>query len=253
MNSYKKILADTIKILSFHHSLGLEKYPLTKGLKDFLALPIAGTPSPQPSTVQKRFQNLETTTQNKPVPQETTTLADIRAELGDCTRCSLHQGRTSILFGSGSKKAKLLIVGEWPNRFDDQAGELFAGEDGEMLDKMLTHVLNISRDEVYLASVIKCRVPEDTQPDLQQINSCKPFLFSQLAVIQPEIICTMGQLAAQTLLKSNKPLIRLRGHFHEVNGISLMPTFHPSYLIKNPEMKQAAFLDLQMIRKKLAL
>ncbi len=250
MNSYKKILADTKKILSFHRSIGIEKIPLTQGLRDFLALPIK---SPQPVPVQKKPQKVELPDPEPTLPKSTGTISEIRAEIGDCTRCSLHQGRTSILFGRGSVKAKLFIVGEWPNRLDDQSGEIFSGEEGEMLDKMLTHVLNMSRDEVYLSSIIKCRVPDDAHPDSQQIRSCTPFLLNQLAVVKPEIICAMGPLAAQTLLKTNKPLIRLRGHFHEVNGTPLMPTFHPSYLIKNPEMKKAAMQDLQMIRQKLGL
>jgi DNA polymerase len=122
-----------------------------------------------------------------------------------------------------------------------------------MLGKMLTHVLKLGEDEIYLSSIIKCRVPEDAQPDLMQVRTCTPFLLNQLAVVQPKIICTMGQLAAQTLLKTREPLIKLRGRFHEVDGIPLMPTFHPSYLIKTPEMKQAALRDLQMIRERLDL
>jgi DNA polymerase len=249
MNSYKKLLDDTSRLLSFHRSFGVDKYPITKELGAFLA---ESSENMNASRVQNKHKKSETASRQSTPLKLTGTIAEIRADLGDCIRCSLHKGRTSLIFGSGNEGAKLFIVGEWPNRFDDQAGEIFSGAEGEMLDNMLTHVLKLSRNEVYLSSLIKCRVPEDAHPEAQQISACAPFLLRQIAVVQPKIICAMGPIAAQTLLKTNKSLIKLRGRFHDVHGIPLMPTFHPSYLIKNPELKKAALHDLQMVRQQLA-
>lgn len=250
-----KIIQDTKHLLSFQQSLGIDAYPATDGIKRFL----------QPSATKKITahlpqQNSQSSYQKKIINKAVADIpappflriSDIRKELGDCTRCPLHKNRSSILFGSGSTQARLMLIGEWPTRGDDQSGAIFSGQDGEMLDKMLNNVLKLERKEIYISSVIKC-LGLEKDPSREEINTCLPFLVAQIKAINPAIIMTMGPTVAQILLKSNKPLIRLRGHFHDFNNIPLMPTFHPAYLIKNPEMKKAVFLDLKMVAQKLAL
>ena len=242
--SVEKLLQDLKKVITFHGELGIKEYPASEELQSFLRESIA---MPAAFAAGSGTTKGATPLEEK---QPAGSLTDIRRQLGDCTRCSLHEKRGRILFGSGSAEATLFIIGEWPSRVDDQEGALFSGAEGELLNKML-QAIDLDLDQVYLANLLKCRSPEATPPRAEQVRACLPFLLSQLETVAPRIICTMGSLAAHTLLKTNKPLVRLRGRFHDYKGTPLIPTFHPSYLLKNPEMKKAAWVDLQMIQKKL--
>lgn len=176
------------------------------------------------------------------------TLEEIRADLGDCRRCKLCSGRKTIVFGVGNPAARLLFVGEAPGRDEDLQGEPFVGEAGRLLTKMI-EAMHFQRQEVYICNVIKCRPPANRNPEADEIDLCSPFLLRQIQAIAPQAIVALGTFAAQTLLASREPISRLRGKVHDYHGIPLMPTFHPSFLLRSPEKKREAWSDLQQVMK----
>ena len=172
-------------------------------------------------------------------------LLAIRAGLGDCTRCGLHtQGRKQIVFGVGNPGADIMFVGEAPGADEDLQGVPFVGRAGQLLTKMI-EAMGLSRDEVYIANVLKCRPPNNRDPQPDEVASCEPFLFQQIASIQPKVIVALGAFAARTLLKTQDPISRLRGRVFEYRGASLIPTFHPSFLLRSPGYKREAWDDLK--------
>jgi DNA polymerase len=183
-----------------------------------------------------------------PAPTERERLDEVRAGLGDCRRCELGQTRTGLVFGAGSPHARLVFVGEAPGEEEDRCGEPFAGEAGELLSKVI-QAMGFTRDEVYICTIIKCRPPEDHDPQQEEIEACLPFLERQLRAIGPEVIVTLGPLASQTLLRTREPLTRLRGTFHDCHGIQLMPTFNPAYLLKHPDRKREVWADMQQVMR----
>jgi len=172
----------------------------------------------------------------------------VRAELGDCRRCKLHPYRTQIVFGTGNPQAKLVFIGEAPGRDEDLQGEPFVGQAGQLLNKII-QAIQLRREEVYIANIIKCRPPENRNPEPDEIAACEPFLIKQLQVIRPRLICALGAFAAQTLLKTEERISSLRGNFHEYQGIPLMPTYHPAYLLRNPSRKRDVWEDMKKIKK----
>jgi uracil-DNA glycosylase family 4 len=178
------------------------------------------------------------------------TMDEIRQELGDCKRCKLCSGRTQIVFGSGNPKAELVFVGEGPGADEDQQGVPFVGKAGQLLTKMI-EAMKLTRDEVYICNVVKCRPPENRNPEPDEIAACEPFLKAQLASVQPKVIVTLGKFAAQTLLRDQTAITRLRGQWREYEGVPLMPTFHPAYLLRVPTEKKLAWGDLQEVMKRL--
>ena len=179
-------------------------------------------------------------------------MEDIRTDLGDCTRCRLCEKRKSIVFGVGNPDADLVIVGEAPGRDEDHQGEPFVGRAGQLLTRML-EAIGLSREEVYICNVIKCRPPENRNPLPDEVESCEPFLIRQLLSLRPKMILAMGKFAAQTLLATDERISSLRGHFREYQGIPVMPTFHPAYLLRNPSQKRAVWEDLQKVHQALGL
>ena len=182
------------------------------------------------------------------VPGET--LDEVRRELGECTRCKLCNGRTQIVFGSGNPKAELVFVGEGPGEEEDKQGIPFVGAAGQLLTKMI-EAMKFSRDTVYICNVVKCRPPGNRNPEPEEIQSCEPFLRAQLRVIKPKVIVALGKFAAQTLLREDTAITRLRGQWRKYEGIDLMPTFHPAYLLRSPDEKKKAWMDLQEVMKRL--
>ena len=173
-------------------------------------------------------------------------LAGIRADIGDCTRCKLHRlGRRQIVFGVGSPTADLMFVGEAPGADEDLQGIPFVGRAGQLLTKMI-EAMGYGRDEVYIANVIKCRPPENRNPEPDEVETCEPFLFEQIATIRPKVIVALGSFAAKTLLRTQSPISRLRGRVYEYQGAKLVPTFHPSYLLRTPGQKREAWEDLKL-------
>jgi DNA polymerase len=185
-----------------------------------------------------------------PVPAATgrRTLEEIRTELGDCKRCKLCSGRTTIVFGTGNPKAELVFVGEGPGADEDAQGVPFVGKAGQLLTKMI-EAMGFSRDDVYICNVVKCRPPGNRNPEPDEIEACEPFLKAQLDAIRPKVIVALGKFAAQTLLRDSTPITRLRGTWKTYQGIPLMPTFHPAYLLRSPNEKKLAWVDLKQVMK----
>ncbi len=186
-----------------------------------------------------------------PKVQTAQTLEELRAEIGDCRRCKLCQGRTKIVFGVGNPRAELVFVGEGPGRDEDLKGEPFVGRAGQLLTEIITKGMKMRREEVYIANVVKCRPPDNRNPEADEIAACEPFLVKQLDLIKPKIIVALGTFAAQTLLKNKTPISRLRGVWHTYQGIKLMPTLHPAYLLRNPTDKRLVWQDIQAVLREM--
>jgi uracil-DNA glycosylase family 4 len=176
------------------------------------------------------------------------TLQHIRLDLGDCQRCKLARDRKNIVFGAGSSSAKIVFVGEGPGFDEDQQGEPFVGAAGQLLTKII-EAIHLSREQVYICNIVKCRPPRNRNPQPDEINTCFQFLDRQIAAIRPDFICALGSVAAQTLLNTDVPISRLRGRFHDYKGIKLLPTYHPAYLLRNPEKKRAVWEDMKILMK----
>ena len=172
----------------------------------------------------------------------------VKEELKDCRRCKLYKERNHIVFGEGNEDARLMLIGEAPGHEEDLQGRPFVGAAGHLLDNMLK-AINLSRREVYIANIVKCRPPHNRKPERDEIEACKPFLLKQIDIIKPSIICTLGSVATQTLLETKTPITKLRGHIYDFSGIKLIPTFHPAYLLRNPYQKKGAWEDLKLIEK----
>lgn len=175
-----------------------------------------------------------------------TTLAQVRAALGDCQRCKLAPSRHSIVFGVGAESAPLMFVGEAPGAEEDRRGEPFVGAAGQLLDKMI-EAMGWTRDTVYIANVLKCRPPGNRDPEPDEVAACEPFLARQIEVIRPRIIVTLGKPATHLLLKTSAPISALRGRFQEYRGIRVMPTFHPAFLLRQPARKRDTWSDLKQV------
>jgi len=178
-------------------------------------------------------------------------LQEIRDEIGDCTRCKLHKGRTNIVFGVGDPHARLMFVGEGPGADEDVKGEPFVGRAGQLLTQIIK-AMGLEREQVYIANVVKCRPPENRNPEPDEIEQCSPFLHAQIASVNPAVIVALGKFAAQTLLGVETPISRMRGQFHQLGSVAVMPTFHPSYLLRNPGAKREVWEDMKMVMARLA-
>jgi len=178
------------------------------------------------------------------------TLAAIKADIGDdCRRCKLHTlGRKQIVFGVGNPNADLMFVGEAPGADEDEQGIPFVGRAGQLLTKII-EAIGLTRDDVYIANVIKCRPPQNRNPEPDEVETCEPFLFRQIDVIKPKVIVALGKFGAQTLLRTDAPISRLRGHVHDFRGAKLIPTFHPAYLLRNPASKREVWEDMKVARQ----
>ena len=177
-------------------------------------------------------------------------LEAVRTELGDCRRCPLGDRRQHLVFGEGNPSAELVFVGEAPGADEDAQGRPFVGRAGQLLTKIIA-AMGLKREEVYICNILKCRPPGNRNPLPDEIAACEPFLIRQLGVIRPRVICAMGSIAAHALLKSEAPISVLRGRFHSYQGIPLMPTYHPAYLLRNPGAKKQVWEDVQGIMKRL--
>jgi DNA polymerase len=178
------------------------------------------------------------------------TLADVCTDLGDCTRCGLCESRTHIVFGEGSPDAQVVFVGEGPGFEEDKCGQPFVGAAGRLLTKIIA-AMGLTRETVYIGNIVKCRPPNNRNPAPEEIRQCLPFLKRQLAAINPRVICALGSVAARALLDTETPISRLRGKFYAFSGIPVMPTFHPAFLLRNPEKKRDVWEDVQQIMKML--
>ena len=183
--------------------------------------------------------------------QRDASLEAIRQDIGDCVRCKLHVARTNIVFGEGNPEARLVFVGEGPGADEDASGRPFVGRAGQLLNKII-EAIGLKREDVYICNVVKCRPPGNRTPERDEVSTCEPFLFRQLNFIQPKVIVVLGLPAFQCLLKTKDSISRARGEWREWNGIKVMPTFHPAYLLRSPEKKRETWEDMKKVRDYLA-
>ncbi len=188
-----------------------------------------------------RYPGLETTAD----------LAALREFIGDCTRCKLAPGRTNLVFGVGNPSADLMFVGEAPGADEDARGEPFVGRAGQLLTDIIERGMGMARAEVYICNVIKCRPPDNRNPEPDEVAACEPFLFRQIDLVRPRVIVGLGTFAVQALLKIKTPISKLRGNWQEFRGIRMMPTFHPAYLLRNPAEKRLVWADIQAVMREL--
>jgi uracil-DNA glycosylase len=181
--------------------------------------------------------------------EKTANLEMLREFIGACTRCKLAPLRTNLVFGVGNPNAELMFVGEAPGADEDLQGEPFVGRAGQLLTDIIERGMGISRADVYICNVIKCRPPDNRNPEPDEVSTCEPFLFRQIDLVQPKAIVGLGTFAVQALLKVKTPISKLRGKWHEVRGIRMMPTFHPAYLLRNPADKRLVWADIQEVMK----
>jgi uracil-DNA glycosylase family 4 len=199
--------------------------------------------------VVERAQAAESVTDLDPV----SALRVIREDIGDCTRCKLHeQGRKQIVFGVGNPSAELMFVGEGPGADEDEQGEPFVGRAGQLLNKMI-EAMGLKREDVYIANVVKCRPPGNRTPERDECETCSPFLYRQIDVIKPKAIVALGAVAAKNLLGINETMGNMRGRWYDYRGTQLRVTYHPAFLLRDPRQKGEAWKDLQEVMKYLGL
>ena len=218
--------------LEFFRDIGIDSLVMLKDRKDRTAVPETQSVIP-------------ITTSN-----DMTTLDSVRAEMGDCQRCKLAPKRTNLVFGAGNPGAELVFVGEAPGFDEDQQGLPFVGRAGQLLTKIIESI-NLKREDVYICNVLKCRPPDNRNPEPDEVAACNPFLRKQLATIRPKVVCCLGTFAAQTVLQMAAPISKLRGKFFDMDGMRVIATFHPAYLLRSPEKKREVWEDMKQIRAEL--
>jgi uracil-DNA glycosylase len=224
------------------------------GIHDFYRRPVeegtelALTPMAEDTPVQTPVSaKLPPVISDKP-----SALKAIREDIGDCTRCRLHKGRTNLVFGVGNVNADLMFVGEGPGADEDAQGEPFVGRAGQLLNNMIS-AMGLKREDVYIANVVKCRPPGNRTPEKDECDTCSPFLMRQIDVIKPKVIVALGAVAAKNLLAVNDSMANLRGRWYDFRDTKLLVTYHPAYLLRDPRQKKEAWKDLQMVMKFLGL
>jgi DNA polymerase len=180
------------------------------------------------------------------MPEE---LKELNKMVQNCHRCNLSKTRKNIVFGEGNPDAKIMFIGEAPGREEDLQGRPFVGKSGEMVTKMIQKVLLLKREDVYIANIIKCRPPQNRNPEIEEIEACKGYLLKQIEIIKPKIIVLLGNIALHSLLNLNIGITKARGKLYDFNGIKVIPTFHPSYLLRNPTKKKETLQDLKFIKE----
>ena len=225
MSEPENIVQDLIETLQYHQQMGVEFMP--KGTKDH----------------GPRTMDLPAGRQGQ---KHGRTLEKIRTEIGDCKRCRLCKGRTNIVFGVGNPKAKLMFVGEAPGRDEDKQGEPFVGRAGQLLNRII-EAMGLKRSDVYIGNINKCRPPENRAPQPDEVSTCIPFLHQQIAFIKPKVIVCLGSIAFQNLLKTEDKISTSRGQWFEFEGIKVMPTYHPAFLLRNPDAKKPVWEDMKKV------
>ncbi len=226
----KEILRDIRNLLEYHESLGLKEIPL-----DMIAARTKKKSRRRGGVAHGPAQALE----------------ELRADIGECTRCRLHHGRTHLVFGVGDPRADLMFIGEGPGRDEDIQGEPFVGRAGQLLTRII-EAMGFKRKDVYIANIVKCRPPQNRVPAADEAAICLPFLVRQVEIIKPRVIVCLGSVAVQHLLQTEAKITRLRGQWQEWRGIPVMPTYHPAFLLRNPNMKKPVWEDMQEVMKLLA-
>lgn len=225
MRDTDKILRDVHNLLEYHQLMGMREVPMAKK-----------------SEVRRQKSEAGKNTSKEQ------RLKELREEMGDCTRCRLGKSRTHLVFGVGNSDAKLMFIGEAPGRDEDLKGEPFVGRAGQLLTKII-EAMGYKRSEVYITNVLKSRPPENRNPEPDEIEICLPFLKRQIEIIKPKAIVCLGKFAAQAVLNTGAPISGLRGRMAEYDGIPVMPTYHPAYLLRNPDAKKQVWEDVKKVMK----
>ncbi len=208
-------------------------------------------PPPKPPAHPRPVQSGPELFSVYPGLEKTRTLEELRDFIGDCQRCKLAPGRINLVFGVGNPKAELMFVGEGPGADEDERGEPFVGRAGQLLTDIIERGMRMRRQDVYICNVVKCRPPGNRNPEPDEVAACEPFLMRQIEIVQPRVIVGLGTFAVQSLLKVKTPISKMRGRWHEVRGIRMMPTFHPAYLLRNPADKRLVWADIQEVMRAL--
>ncbi len=242
-DAFLRIVSDVRTDLEYRKALGVSFIEPA-----FFTVPAAAAP-PAAAVPEKQTKAAQSAAKRGPEGG----LPAVREDLGECTRCRLHQGRKTIVFGEGTPEAVLVFVGEGPGQEEDIEGRPFVGAAGQLLTDIIVKGMGLSREDVYICNIVKCRPPNNRNPEPDEINACEPFLAAQVHAIRPRVIVALGNVAAKTLLKTGEGITALRGTWHAYHGIPLMPTFHPAYLLRNPRDKKLVWADIQQVMAKLGL
>ena len=255
----KAIIKDLKNNLEFQKAMGVTRVPVTKEAGQEPTAKATGT---EPAKTQAKT---EITPEKKDdvirieeqigifdASAKKMTLEEIRAEIGDCTRCKLHEGRTNLVFGEGNPRARLVFIGEGPGRDEDLQGRPFVGRSGQLLTKII-EAMGLKREDVYICNVVKCRPPDNRTPEPDEMATCEQFLFKQIRAIEPGVVVCLGSTAAQSILKTKQSLTSLRGKFHQYGRAKLMVTYHPAALLRNPNFKKPLWDDMQVVMKELGI
>ncbi len=248
---YNQLVEQAVEYLRFFRELGVTHLdPLPPGNpKEPLVMP--ARKSEKSSSGPPLFIEPARMAAAEPVVPFGETLEDIRRDLGDCHRCKLWETRTNLVFGEGNPQATLMFVGEGPGADEDLSGKPFVGRAGQLLTKMI-EAIDLRREDVYIANVVKSRPPGNRTPEKDEVTACRPFLLRQIAAIRPKLIVTLGNPATQSLLDSRVGITKIRGRFQDypyLPGVKLLPTFHPAYLLRSPDKKREAWDDLKKVRE----
>jgi len=249
----KAEVASLLKILSdkvdFERKLGVNYLQLDPIIKDSISY--EEEVISQPPVPESVFDNVDTYNKETKVElsrsEKIVELKKLEEQVKRCTKCELCKNRTNVVFGVGDPDADLMFVGEAPGYYEDEQGEPFVGKAGQLLTKIIESI-GMKRDDVYIANILKCRPPENRNPNANEIVMCSPHLIRQIEIIRPKIICALGTFAAQTLLHSTESIGNLRGKFFEYQGAKFLATYHPAYLLRNPDDKKKVWVDIKKVR-----
>ena len=250
----KEILEDLKRYFEFQKTLGLETVVVAKkkgGQEDVKIRDVLGQIE-KPVSDKENVIRIQEQLNIFEGSSRKLTLDEIKEELGNCTRCKLHETRRNIVFGEGNPKARLIFIGEGPGEEEDKQGRPFVGRAGQLLDKII-NAMGLKRSEVYIANAVKSRPPGNRTPEPDEVAACVPFLFKQIRAIDPEIIVCLGNTAAQSVLRTKAKLGDLRGKFHSYGRAKLLVTYHPAALLRNPAFKKPLWDDMQLVMKELGL
>jgi len=240
----REITEELLKAIEVYEELGFKYFPIKQDrITDLLKSRPVYAVSETQAPIISEHENCFSLDKDRALQQ-------LKEEIGDCTRCNLHKERKNVVFGEGSSGARLMFIGEGPGRDEDIQARPFVGEAGKLLTKLIEK-MGMKREDVYIANIVKCRPPFNRDPEEDEIASCKPFVERQAEIINPRVIMSLGRVSAQSILGMKMPISRMRGNFFSFNGIPLMPTFHPAYLLRNPKDKWLVWDDAQKVLEKL--
>ena len=238
--------------VNYYREMGIYDFYRREVAEEQISEPVLSKET-APASIESMPETSKTWSEPLPIiPDKLAALNAIREDIGDCTRCRLHRGRTNLVFGVGNPNAELMFVGEGPGADEDAQGEPFVGRAGQLLNNMIS-AMGLRREDVYIANVVKCRPPQNRTPEKDECDICSPFLLRQIDVIRPKVIVALGAVAAKNLLALNDSMANLRGRWYDFRGARLAVTYHPAYLLRDPRQKKETWKDLQMVMKYLGL